>query len=151
MSFDPACIDDLMEYFRGEWHLTRHITDNKSGLNASVDGLARFSGMGHILNYTETGTMLHGEYRGIVTQNYIYDFTGPLAVNILFTDRGLFHKLELHSGQASVSHWCDPDQYEGHYHLQNQEIWVLVWKVKGPRKNNVILTNYTRLISQCQV
>jgi len=147
MIYVPHCEGDLAGYYAGSWRFTRHTKDNKSDIDATVEGVALFSGTGQALDYSETGTMTCGDYEGTVSQNYIYNFTGPFEASVLFSDQRLFHHLDLKSGQDKVTHWCAPDQYDGRYQLHNQDKWALIWKISGPRKDSIISTTYHRLIS----
>lgn len=147
MSFVPDNINGLASYFVGKWGFSRQIIDKKTGQKARVEGVSHFSGEDKTLIYAETGTMEYGAYQGIVTQNYIYEFTGPLKADVLFPDHRLFHKLDLKTGEKSVEHWCAPDQYNGHYRLRDPVNWSLSWKITGPRKNSIISTTYHRLVN----
>lgn len=146
MGYIPEQEDALAGYFTGAWCFVRNIFDARNGREARVEGTATFELEGHNLTYAETGIMDFGHYHGEVTQNYIYQFTDLFAANILFCDQRLFHRLDLKTGQDTVAHWCRPDQYKGHYLLQDQAKWRVSWKISGPRKNSVISTSYCRLV-----
>ncbi len=146
MGYIPEQEDALAGYFVGAWCFVREITDRKAGEKARVEGSATFSGEGQALAYAETGVMDFGHYHGEVTQNYVYQFTDLFAANVLFRDQRLFHQLNLKTGQDTVAHWCKPDQYTGHYLLQDQAKWRVSWEISGPRKNSVISTSYCRLV-----
>jgi Family of unknown function (DUF6314) len=147
MAYIPEQEDALVGYFTGAWSFIRKIFDHKSGQEARVEGAATFNAEGQSLTYAETGTMDFGDYRSEVTQNYIYQFTDLFTASVLFDDQRLFHQLDLKTGQDTVAHWCPPDQYDGHYYLHNQVKWSLNWKIIGPRKNSVISTTYSRVLS----
>jgi hypothetical protein len=46
---------------------------------------------------------------------------------------------------AQVSHACGDDLYEGRFIALDAGRWQSRWTVAGPRKDQVILTLYTRV------
>jgi hypothetical protein len=85
-------------------------------------------------------------------------------LNVFFVERNadaaierLFHEILIETDcssldglvKASGKHFCNPDNYEVKYEFQfkNEELsnWTIEYRVKGPRKNYVMSTCYTRI------
>ena len=62
-----------------------------------------------------------------------------------FRDGREFHEFDLSEGRSIVSHACGDDLYEGSFVALDETRWQSVWKVAGPRKDQEVLTLYTRL------
>ena len=62
-----------------------------------------------------------------------------------------FHALDFVEGKdakdsfrACPEHLCVKDLYKVRMHLENSSAFEMRWEVQGPRKNNIIITNFTR-------
>lgn len=144
MFYIPKQDDGLLDYFAGAWHFSRTILDDKTDIDAHVNGEASLRREGVSLLYAEQGVMEYGAYHGQVTQHYIYDFEAPGRASVRFSDGRLFHELDLSTGADSVTHLCPPDTYAGRYELLEDAKWTLNWKISGPRKKLNISTRYWR-------
>ena len=87
-----------------------------------------------------------GAHNGTAEQRYWYDFhRGDARACVSFRDGRAFHDLDLSQGQALVFHTCDPDLYEGRFTALDPRQWQSEWKIAGPRKDQEIITLYSRL------
>ncbi|NCQ24205.1 MAG: trigger factor [Rhodobacteraceae bacterium CG17_big_fil_post_rev_8_21_14_2_50_63_15] len=68
-------------------------------------------------------------------------FWGP-DLSVRFADGRVFHQVPGLGG--AVSHWCDPDQYDGTYDFSEWPAFTVVWRVRGPRKDYQMQTRYWR-------
>jgi len=109
-------------------------------------GQAHFIPAGSCLLYEERGMLTFGAHCGAAEQSYKYDFAcGNARACVTFRDGRAFHDLDLSHGQAVVSHACGLDLYAGRFIALDPSHWQSAWKVAGPRKDQEILTLYSRL------
>ena len=132
--------------FLGTWQITREIDDALSGA-ARFAGLARITqpegGAQAAWTYAETGSLtLASGHRMQAERRYLWH---PEAggFRIAFADGRAFHHLRFGAG-AQDAHWCDPDQYDVTYALQDWPHWCSTWRVRGPRKDYTMTTHYRR-------
>ncbi len=59
-------------------------------------------------------------------------------------DGGPFHELDLSGGRCAVEHRCRDDLYRGAFEVKGQDLWTVVWRVSGPRKDQVLCGRYDR-------
>ena len=59
-----------------------------------------------------------------------------------FEDGRPFHDVPTEGG--AVSHWCAPDRYDGHYDFSRWPEFRVEWRVRGPRKDYQMVTDYRR-------
>lgn len=139
-------IADLKEFLSGSWQVDRSVLDRRTSIQGKLHGQAQFVPAGSCLLYEERGTLTFGAHRGAAEQSYQYDFAcGNGRACVSFRDGRAFHDLDLSHGQAVVSHTCGPDLYVGHFIALGPKQWKSAWKVEGPRKDQEILTLYSRL------
>jgi hypothetical protein len=63
---------------------------------------------------------------------------------VRFDDGRPFHALDLSSGVCSAVHPCGEDHYEGEYRILGEDAFEVRWQVRGPRKDQWILSRYRR-------
>jgi hypothetical protein len=93
-----------------------------------------------------------------VNRQYLYDFVGDLKTDVFFfvpsnKDEHLkfFHSLEFDESEeneekimiAHADHLCIKDFYQVEMKL-HCDTFYMRWGVKGPRKDNIIVTNFVR-------
>ncbi len=130
-------------YFAGTWLLTRKVIDRRAGLIGDLTGEAHFHPGLQGFDYRESGLMRYGGYEGQASQSYRWEVEDD-RLTIRFTDGRLFHQLDLASGAAVVEHLCAADLYRGRFRLINADCWLSRWHVRGPRKDQIILSRYRR-------
>ncbi len=118
--------------------------DRRLGATGRLDGTAVFTPVPDGLAYAESGLMRFGPYRGMATQSYRFELVGPAQALVRFADGRAFHRLDLGTGIAAVTHDCAPDRYRGRYRVVSPSRWVLHWLVEGPRKDLRITSLYLR-------
>lgn len=132
--------------FAGLWKLDREIR-HQSSQNGNQNGdqihqfsgEARFDWQGADLILHESGWLAAPDGQGFHAERR-YCWRADLSV--LFSDGRFFHTLPLAGG--AVQHDCPPDFYEGVYDFDLWPTWRLRWRVRGPRKDYVSLSVFTR-------
>ncbi|WP_308293172.1 DUF6314 family protein [Streptomyces sp. TS71-3] len=64
--------------------------------------------------------------------------------HVEFTDGRPFHDLDLTSGHHIAHHPCAADDYRGEFTVLGPDRWRTVWRVAGPAKDQLLVTEYTR-------
>jgi Family of unknown function (DUF6314) len=134
----------LPALFSGTWRLDRHIRDRRAGGFGTLRGVARFTPDDTMLRYEENGVLALGEFRSEARRDYRFRIEGPAAFSVFFADGGFFHRADLEDGRAVVRHDCAPDDYRGRYRIFGPDSWLLTWQVRGPRKDMLISTRFSR-------
>lgn len=124
--------------------IRRRVRDRRRAEICTFEGIATFDDEAGALRYVETGELRLGDYRGPASQTYTYLFPAPWRAEVRFRDGRLFHALDLQCGAARVAHDCGDDRYRGRYVLLGDAAWLMGWRVRGPRKDQFILTRYRR-------
>lgn len=139
-------VPDLRAFLSGSWQIDRSVVDRRHSIPGKFHGHAHFTPAGSSLLYEERGTLNFGAHHGPAEQRYRYDFDATNARAIVsFRDGREFHELDLSNGPALVAHACHPDLYRGRFTVLGPMQWKSAWNVAGPRKEQDILTLYTRL------
>ncbi len=141
-------IEDLKRYLAGTWALTRRALDRRRGTRHDISGRAVFSPEDDGLHYRETVSWEANG--GTFTGHRVYRFTFPVPgqAAVCFEDGQFFHTLDLTNGADRVGHDCPPDRYDGTYRVLDAARYEVSWRVKGPRKDLLLVTLYTRMALQ---
>lgn len=158
----------VLDYFSGKWTFCRKIVNAATNeeVGTIVAGRASFERVETSLEdtkdllYSESGQL---KMRGIssnmeVTRQYLYRCLGDMSMKVFFYNPAseedhmrFFHNLDFVEGKdakdtfsACAEHLCVKDLYKVQMHLENSAAFEMRWEVKGPRKNNIIVTNFTR-------
>lgn len=127
--------------FEGRWRLSRKIAD-ALGPDAVFEGTATFRRDADGLHLREAGQLeLAGQGRFQAERAYLWREDDEEIV-VLFADGRDFHRFGLLAGQARADHWCDPDTYKVSYDFTDWPVWRAEWRVTGPRKDYVMLSEY---------
>lgn len=127
--------------FIGLWAVSRRIVQ-ADGPEASFAGQARFTPQAGGLRYHETGVLtLAGERPMQAERVYLWQAEGAQIV-VRFEDGRDFHRFSPADPQAA--HWCDPDDYRVCYDFGHWPAWQAEWRVTGPRKDYVMISEYSR-------
>ena len=128
----------VLQDFEGVWTVSREI-EHADGTRAVFEGHATFVPDAGGLAYEETGTLqMAGRPSLSATQRYRWD----ADLNVSFEDGRFFHTVPPEGGETA--HWCDPDQYDGHYAFEDWPRFTVRWRVRGPRKDYSMETRYVR-------
>ena len=121
----------------GRWRLVRTITHD-DGLVGRAEGEAAWRETGEGAVQEESG-LLH--LPGVVPLKFerSYHWRG---LEVSFPDGRPFHAVPADGGVAE--HWCDPDRYAVRYDFSRFPDWRASWRVDGPRKGYLMVTDYTR-------
>ncbi|CAK0829595.1 unnamed protein product [Prorocentrum cordatum] len=85
------------------------------------------------------------------TRRYSYRFPAggdPTEAQVFFADGPsegqFFHSLRLQEGAWAAHHLCVADHYSGEFRAASASRWEAVWRVRGPKKDQVLHSVYER-------
>ncbi|MFJ7149920.1 DUF6314 family protein [Streptomyces sp. NPDC100445] len=139
-------VADLLAHLAGRWRTERSVRDLASGDTGRFTGETVFGPLdGGGLLHTESGTFT---WRGVArpatrTLRFLPGPT-PGRVDVRFADGRPFHALDLTSGRYVADHPCAADLYRGEFTVRDAGHWRTVWRVGGPAKDLVLVTDYAR-------
>ena len=142
--FAPFCVADLRAFLLGPWRLDRRIFDRRMGVTGAFSGTVRFDADGAGLRATETGRMTYGGSETDADRVLLYRFKASSRARVLYPDGQFFHDLDLAAGRARVRHLCGQDDYVGGFWVPRDGIMIVRWRVRGPRKDLVLLGHMER-------
>ena len=131
-----------LDDFTGRWRIARRIEDDWMGTTGLFEGVARFTPTGDGLRYDEVGElMLPQEPPMAASQRLLWRADGD-AIAVAFADGRPFHRIA--TGARVVQDWhdCEPDSYEVTYNFTRWPEWRMIWKVCGPRKDYVSISDF---------
>ncbi|MEU3839849.1 DUF6314 family protein [Streptomyces sp. NPDC028635] len=139
-------VPDVLAYLAGTWRAERSVRDLASGDEGRFTGTTAFASLdGGGLLHTETGTFV---WRGVArpAERTLRFLPGqaPGTADVSFADGRPFHGLDLSSGRHIADHPCAADLYRGEFTVRDADHWRTVWRVRGPAKDLVLTTDYTR-------
>lgn len=137
-------IADLRGFLTGRWRIARIVRDRRLGLTGSFRGICVFTPDGMALRYSETGELRFSDHRGPTEQSYDLVFRDDGHAEMRFRDGRFFHDLDLSAGHADVVHLCGADTYRGRFEVVDDRAWRSYWRVSGPRKDQLIASQYRR-------
>ena len=134
--------------FTGLWTISRQIDDRRA---ASGQGAARLAGT---CDFTLDSEGFMQEERGLLympgvdtpfeaARRYLWRAEGAL-ITVFFDDGRYFHSFDPCQTHPEAYHDCTPDRYEVRYDFSKWPIWRARWRVIGPRKDYVSVTEYWR-------
>ncbi len=120
----------------------------------------RFTGMAHYVAFThrdvpgatglrafETGELSCGDYRGESRRSLEYFFGEDALVHIHVSDGRPFVNFDFSTGNSLSSHHCGEDDYEIAINVRSGDVFRERWRVRGPMKDYVAVTTFTRASS----
>ena len=131
--------------FEGRWRIARRIEDHWMGTTGLFEGVARFTADGQGLAYHEVGELkLPQEPPMAASRRFLWRVDGD-GIEVLYADGTPFHRIA--GGQAVVQAWhaCGQDDYEVSYNFTHWPEWRMIWRVRGPRKDYVSISDFTRV------
>lgn len=130
--------------FEGRWRITRRIEDAKAGGTGVFEGMAVYAPDGDGLRYDEVGELRLPDGPGMkATRRYLWR-EGDGALEVFFEDGRDFHRIDLSAPVATAFHDCPPDWYEVSYNFTHWPEWRAIWRVRGPRKDYTMISDYRR-------
>ncbi|GAA2451096.1 DUF6314 family protein [Streptomyces glaucus] len=139
-------VPEVLTYLEGSWRVARSVRDLASGETGEFSGTTVFDPL-------ERGGLLHREsgtfvWRGVArpAERTLRFLPGaaPGTADVRFADGRPFHGLDLTSGRYVADHPCAADLYRGEFTVRDADRWRTVWRVRGPAKDLVLTTDYTR-------
>ncbi len=110
-----------------------------------MQGVATFAPDGEGLIYREEGELRLGKAAPIrAERSYRWRTGADHRLEVLFEDGRPFHGFSP-AKALSAQHFCDPDTYEVTYDFSGWPAWRAVWRVRGPRKDYEMTTDYAPL------
>ncbi|MFI7292502.1 DUF6314 family protein [Streptomyces sp. NPDC050121] len=153
--FQP--VPDALAYLAGSWRVRRSVRDLASGDEGRFDGITVFSaleegGPGHDallhdgLLHEESGTFV---WLGVArpAERTLRFLPGPTpgTADVRFADGRPFHGLDLRNGRHIADHPCSADLYRGEFTVLGMDRWRTLWRVTGPAKDLLLITDYMRV------
>ncbi|WP_460273313.1 DUF6314 family protein [Celeribacter sp. ULVN23_4] len=131
--------------FAGAWSLSRRIEDALAGGTGHLSGTCRFEPDEAGLRCVETGQLtLPGAARSFEAERcYLWRPT-PDGIAVFFDDGRFFHAFNPNDPSPRADHDCAPDAYAVRYDFSTWPDWSAEWRVKGPRKDYVSVSRFSR-------
>ncbi|MGW3288327.1 DUF6314 family protein [Streptomyces sp. NPDC001002] len=155
-------VPDVLAHLAGRWRVERSVRDLVSGDEGRFEGATVFGALpeegppegelpvgGGLLK----GGLLHEEsgtftWQGVArpAERTLRFLPGavPGTADVRFADGRPFHELDLSSGRYIADHPCAADLYRGEFTVLDADHWRTVWRVGGPAKDLVLITDYAR-------
>jgi len=131
--------------FEGRWRIARRIEDQWMSTTGLFEGVARFTADGQGLSYREVGELrLPQEAPMAASRNFLWREDGD-GIAVFYADGAPFHRIAGDAPVVQAWHACGQDDYEVSYNFTRWPDWRAIWRVRGPRKDYVSITDYTRL------
>ncbi|RYH09845.1 trigger factor [Tropicimonas sp. IMCC6043] len=128
--------------FQGRWRLEREIKDLAAGEIMRLSGEVAFAPRADGLSYEERGVLSLPDGRALTAvRRYLWREEGGRIV-VHFDDGRFFHSFDPGAASAEAAHFCDPDDYEVRYDFSSWPEWSSRWRVRGPRKDYVMVSRY---------
>ncbi|MFJ8084539.1 DUF6314 family protein [Streptomyces sp. NPDC096205] len=139
-------VPEALSYLAGGWRVERVVRDLGDGSEGAFRGATAFTPLsGGGLLHRETGDFTwHGVTRP--AERTLRFVPGPQAgtADVRFADGRPFHSLDLRTGRHIADHPCSADLYRGEFTVADADHWRTVWRVGGPAKDLLLVTDYTR-------
>lgn len=140
---DLLPVTDPVGFLAGTWQVDRDLHEARDDQAGRFVGTAEFVPEGDGLRWTETGTAELGTFAGAASRVLLV-VPGEHGWEVRFDDERFFHPLDLTDGCSRVDHPCGEDHYRGELRVEGPDRFVIAWRVRGPRKDQTIVSRYTR-------
>ena len=135
----------VLQEFAGRWRIERRIADARAGVEGRLEGVADFAAGEGGLVCTESGLLRYAGAPPMRARRvYLWRADGPGRIAVAFEDGREFHGFALRGEAAEAEHDCAPDRYRVRYDFSGWPDWRAEWRVRGPRKDYVSVTDYRR-------
>ncbi|MFD4633177.1 DUF6314 family protein [Streptomyces sp. NPDC058284] len=147
----PVPVPETLAFLTGEWRVERTVRDLADGSEGRFTGTTLFSP----LPAPESGGLLHQEsgtftWHGIArpAERTLRFLPGEAAgtARVEFADGRFFHDLDLRTGRWTTDHPCVSDLYRGEFEVAAADRWRTRWRVGGPAKDLLLVTEYRRAV-----
>ncbi|MCX5319250.1 DUF6314 family protein [Streptomyces sp. NBC_00120] len=139
-------VPDVLAHLAGRWHVERTVRDLAGDAVGTFSGTTQFTSddAGGLLHH-EAGTFVwHGTARPAERNLLFLPGDAPGTAVVRFSDGRFFHDLDLRTGHHTADHPCAADLYRGAFEVTGPDDWRMEWRVRGPAKDLVLTTAYTR-------
>ncbi|MEV5980461.1 DUF6314 family protein [Streptomyces sp. NPDC052114] len=142
-------VPDALALLAGTWHVERTVRDLADGSAGHFTGTTRFTPLpapdeGGLLHH-ESGTFTwRGTARPAERTLRFLPGGAPGTVRVEFADGRFFHDLDLRTGRWTTDHPCAADLYRGDFEVADADHWRSRWRVGGPAKDLLLVTEYRR-------
>lgn len=123
----------------GIWRVRRKVVDHMAGQQIVFEGMATITGD----TFVEQGEVVADGRALPAIRRYRLQRSGS-ATEVLFSDGRPFATFGELPNQR-VEHHCGDDLYAGRFLFIRPDFWVEFWRVRGPRKRYISLTQFERL------
>lgn len=131
--------------FEGLWTLSRQIHDRRGSDPGRLEGQAVFRLRENGLSYEETGRLCLAGRPGLEAGRRLEWRAGAAgAIEVLFPDGRLFHRILPDRLMPTDTHVCAPDIYHVEYDFRAWPHWHVTWRVVGPAKDYRLVSAYRR-------
>jgi hypothetical protein len=137
-------VTDPVAFLAGTWQVDRDLHEAVGDRSGRFVGTAAFVPEDGGLRWTETGDARLGDYSGSASRVLLVRPTPLGGWEVRFDDGRFFHPLDLADGRGCVDHPCGEDHYRGEIRVESTDRFVIAWRVHGPRKDQTIVSRYTR-------
>ncbi len=139
-------VPDVLAYLAGRWRTERTVRDLASGAEGRFEGATAFEGLtgGGLLSREAGAFTWQGVTRPAERTLRYEPGAGPGTADVRFADGRPFHSLDLASGRHVADHPCAADLYRGEFTVRDADHWRTVWRVGGPAKDLLLITDYSR-------
>ncbi|MCX5266653.1 DUF6314 family protein [Streptomyces sp. NBC_00199] len=152
-------VPDVLAYLAGSWRVERSVRDLAGGGEGRFEGVTAFGaphrdGPGEDGGPPPDGALLHeesgtfvwlGVARPAVRTLRFLPGPRPGTADVRFADGRPFHDLDLTTGRHVTEHPCSADLYRGEFTVSDADRWRTVWRVAGPAKDLLLITDYARV------
>ena len=149
----PVPVPEVLAFLAGTWHVERELRDGDR--TGHFTGTAEFrpesdgsdnggDGDGDWL-HVEDGVMDWGEVSREAGRTLRLTPHADGTADVFFADGRPFHTLDLRAGRWTAVHPCAADHYEGTFTVVSPDEWHLRWDVRGPAKDQLLDSVYTRV------
>lgn len=149
---DHLPVPRVLAHLAGAWHVERTVRDLADGSEGHFAGTTLFTplpapDLGGLL-HQESGTFTwHGTARAAErTLRFLPGGPGTddATARVEFADGRFFHDLDLRTGHWTTDHLCVRDLYRGEFEVFDADHWRTRWRVGGPAKDLLLVTEYRR-------
>ncbi len=130
--------------FEGLWRIARRIEDEWMGTTGLFEGVARFTPDGQGLAYTEVGELRLPQEPPMPARRHLLWRETAEGICVLYDDGRPFHRIPARAHVAQDWHDCGFDSYDVTYNFTRWPQWRMIWKVCGPRKDYVSISDFRR-------
>ncbi len=136
-------VADPVSFLAGTWQVDRDLHEAFDDRSGRFVGTAEFVAEAGGLRWIETGDAQLGDYAGSASRVLLIR-PSDAGWEVRFDDQRFFHPLDLADGRSQVDHPCGEDHYRGEIRVESEDRVVIAWRVRGPRKDQTIVSRYTR-------